>query len=454
MLNFWLLRRRTEPRVSYKSICRRPPVKVLALLCLAAATLAAQDSSSDSDNDYGTRRVTAASQFFDHDFVNVFAFANGIWDSRVPVLTNQSGYGSGVGWEAGAGIELSHQFKDGGITLSYQGSYRDYPSSTFHGGTQQSLALAYSKRLNKRWTFGSSVSGGILSYGSSYYGASALGTSISTNPFSSESRFLDAGVSMTYTQSRRLSYVFSASYFLTNYSYAGSFSSYGVSGSGAVYYRLTARTTIGGSYSHTYYVYSQSAGRSNIDTGSLTLSHRFPDHWQLDLSGGVSKVHSQGTISELVSLIFDGQTVTGYLTGPYNRNIYSPSYQGYLTRGYRRSSFALGGGQNVAAGNGTFLASRSQFGTAIYSISGPHRSSLGFGVSYIRLSSLANSVSQSYSTFGASASYGINLIRYLNANARYDFLHYDGLFSYSGLNESRISVGLSLSSKSVPITLF
>jgi len=450
MLNFSVVRWRMEPRNLSKKFLGGAPVKVFVVFCFAAVALVAQDTSSDSSNDYGTRRVTAASEFFDHDFVNIFAFANGIWDSRVPILTtNQSGYGSGFGWEAGAGISLSHQFRDGGVTLSYQGSYRDYPSSTFHGGTQQSLALAYSKRLSKRWTFGASVSGGILSYGSSYYGAS-----ISTNPFSSESRFLSAGVSLTYAQSRRLSYVFSGAYFLSNYSYAGSFSSYGGSGSAAVYYRLTARTTIGGSYTHSYYTYSHGAGTANIDNGSLTLSHRFPDHWQLDLSAGVSRVHSQGVISELVSVIFDGETVTGYEVGAYNRTIYSPSFGAFLTRMYRRSSLAIGGGQSVAAGNGTFLASRSQFGSAIYSISTPHRSSLGFGVSYIRLSSLANSVSQSYTTFGASVSYGINLMRYLSANARYDYLHYGGLFGFGSLNESRISVGLSLSSKSVPLTLF
>jgi hypothetical protein len=430
-------------------------VKVFVLLCFAAAILVAQDSTSDSSNDYGTRRVTAASEFFDHDFVNVFAFADGIWDSRLPILTtNRSGYGSGVGWDAGAGISLSHQFRDGGITLNYQGSYRDYPSSTFHGGTQQSLALAYSKRLSKRWTFGASVSGGILSYGSSYYGASALGEYVSSNPFSTQSRFVNAGGSLTYAQSRRLSYVFSGAYFLSNYSYGDSFSSYGGSGSAAMYYRLTARTSIGGSYTHTYYTYSQDAGSANMDNGSLTLSHRFPDHWQLDLSAGVSRVHSHGIITIPVKLIFDGQIVTGYETGPYNSTVLSPSFQGFLTRSYRRSSFAVGGGQGVGAGNGTFLASRSQFANAIYSISLPHRSSFGLGVSYIRLSSLANSVSSSYSTLGGSASYGINLIRYLNANARYDYLHYDGLFGFGSVDESRISIGLSISSKSIPLTLF
>ncbi len=438
----------------YKDICGSVAVKFLIVFCLAAAALVAQDSSSDTSDDV-TRRITAASEFFDHDFVNVFAFANALWDSRVPELTNnRSAYGGAIGWQVGAGISASHQFRDGGITLTYSGSYQSYPGGELSGGTSQSLGLAYSKRLSRRWVFGATVSGGILSYGTTYYGANTTGTSISANPFSSSSRFLSAAVNATYNQTRRLSYSFSGVAFLSNYNYGHAFNSYGGTGSAAVYYRLTARTTIGGSYSHTYYTYSQNAGTSNIDSGLLTLSHRFPDHWQLDLSAGINRVHSQGDITIPVSFILNGQTVAGYLTGPYSRSVYSPAFQGVLSRVYRHSSLSISGGQTIGPGNGTYLGSRSQFANALYSVSTVHRSSIGFGGTYIRLSSVSNTVSQAYSTYDLSANYGINLIRYLNANFRYDFVHYDGFFGYGSLNESRATFGLSLSSKSIPLTLF
>jgi len=414
----------------------------------------AQDSSADSSGDV-TRRVTAASQFFDHDFVNVFVFANGIWDSRVPELTNnQAAYGSGLGWQAGGGITGSHQFRDGGITLSYTASYQEYPGGVFSGGLTQTLALGYSKRLTRRWVLGATVSGGELSYGTTYYGATSAGTSVSANPFSSSSRFLSAAVSATYNQTRRLSYAFSGSGFLNNYNFGHAFNSYGATGSASVYYRLTARTTIGGTYMHTYYTYSQGAGTSNMDSGLLTLSHRFPNHWQLDLSAGINRIHSKGDITIPVSFIFNGATVMGYETGVYNRSIYSPAFQGVLSRAFRHSSFSVSGGQSIGAGNGTYLTSRSQFANALFSVATFHRSTFGIGGTYIRLSSVANAVAQTYSTYDISANYGINLVRYLSANFRYDFLHYDGLFGYASLNESRATFGLSLSSKSVPLTLF
>ena len=75
-------------------------MRVFLVLCLTVASVSAQSPASDSSSsDTGTRRITAVSQFFDHDFLNVYAFGNGIWDSRQPILTTSSTFASGFGWE-------------------------------------------------------------------------------------------------------------------------------------------------------------------------------------------------------------------------------------------------------------------------------------------------------------------------------------------------------------------
>ena len=426
------------------------------LFCIAAATLAAQAQDADSVNN--TRNITAASEFFDHDFVNVFAFANGVWDSRVPIFnpnSNVEGFNSGLGWEAGGGLIMTHTFKDGGITINYRGSYRDYQSAGSNGGQQQTLTLAYDKRLNRHWSFGTNISGAILTYGTSYYSASSIASFTAGNPNATESRFVNAGVSLTYEQTRRLSYVFTGSFLLNSYnSKTGTaVDARGGSGGASALYRLTARTTIGATYSRTYFAYSQNAGTSNIDMAALTLSHRFPDHWQIDLSAGVNHVKSSGTITIPITLLFGTTVLTGYETGPYNRTIYTPVFQGVLTHTFRRSSASVSGGQSVMSGNGLFLTSRDQFVNGAFSFS-TRRTNVSFGGNWARLDSLANSISQAYTYYGASGSVGVNLVRYVSANLRYDFLHYDGLFNTSSLSEQRVSFGLSLSSKSVPLTLF
>ncbi len=428
-------------------------MKSFLLLCLAAASLAAQDADSDSGS--VTRRITAASQFFDHDFVNVYVYGNGVFDSRVPVYNsaNQQTFGSGLGWEAGGGVTLSHTFHDGGITLNYRGAYRDYQSAGFSGGQQQSLSLGYNKRLNRHWTFGIDVSGAILSYGSTFYSASSVASSTVGNGLSTQTRFVDGSLNLTYAQTRRLSYVFTGNYFFSDYNYKNAIGTRGVGGAASVLYRLTARTTVGASYSRTYFSYSQHAGTSTIDGESLTLSHQFPQHWQIDLSGGVNRSHSAGTISIPVLLNLNGQPVVGYYTGPYSRTVYSPAFQGVLTHSFRHSSLSAAGGQSILAGNGLYLTSRNQFGNVSFSYSTRH-TNLSFGGNYTRLQSVSNTVSQAYSYSGASAAYGVNLVRYISANFRYDLIHYDGLFAYSSITEHRVSFGLSLSSKSVPLTLF
>jgi hypothetical protein len=428
-------------------------VRSIFLLCLAAATLVAQ--SSDSSSGATTKDITAASQFFDHDFVNLYAFGNGVWDSGLPTYKANNQYTSNgsLGWEAGGGITLTHTFKDGGITLNYRGSYRQYESASLSSGQQQSLTLAYNKRLNRHWTFGLDVSGAILGFGSSYYSASSLGSATAGSSFGTQSRLVNSGVSLTYAQTRRLSYIFSGTFLFNSYNFVGSYSSRGVNGGASVLYRLTARTTVGGNYSRTYFRYSQGAGTSNLDSGSLTLSHLFPQHWQLDLSGGVNRSHSKGIITIPVTVVIGGFSFSGYQTGPYDRTVYSPVFQAVITHAFRRSSASLAGGQSIMGGNGVYLTSRSQFANGTFSFSSRH-TNLSFGGNFARLSSVASTVGVTYSYYSFSAGYGANLVRFVSANFRYDLIHYDGLFAYGSVTESRLSFGLSLSTKSVPLTLF
>ena len=441
-------------------------MRSILVFCMAAATLAAQDSSSTGSGDSGnvTERITAASQFFDHDFVNIYAYGNGVYDSRVPQGVNSNGqeiYGGGLGWEAGGGITASHTFHDGSFTINYRGSYRDYQSVSSGAGDQQTLSLGYNKVLNRHWTFGASLLGGILTSGESFYSASSISSVTPGNPYSLESRFAQGGLSLTYAQTRRLSYVFQGSFLYSGYHnpttavsspLSSPVSTRGVTGSAAVQYRLTPRTTLGGTYARSYYAYSGKSGTADIDSFSLQLNHQFSGHWQIDLSGGVNRSHSQGLA--LTPFQFGNAIYLFYL--PYNRTIYSPSYQATLTRSFRHSSFSLAGGQSLLPGNGLYLTSRDQFVNGAFSYS-TRRSNFGLGGNYARLSSVSTAaLSQTYSYYGASASYGVTLVRYLSGNLRWDLLHYDNPFASSALNatEQRVSFGLSISSKSVPLTLF
>jgi hypothetical protein len=422
-----------------------------ALLLLFASFASAQQADSDAVRP----SATLTSQLLDHDFVNYFVFGNGTYDSHLPIFRNgESSYGGTFGYDVGGGITADHAFKDGDFSLSYRGDYRRYEHSSYGSGDTQNLSVLYNKRLSRKWAINLNASGGILTYGGSFYSSAGSGASTDiTNPLSSQSRFANTGINLTYQQTRRLSYIFSGSFFYSNYNYSAAASSLGGTGSATVQYRTTARTTFGGTYSHSYYTYGSNFGNSTIDSGYLTLSHMFTSRWTATASAGLSHSNTHGTITLPVTLLLDQQLVTGYVTGPYKRSYNTPSFQLGISHYLKRSSITLSAGQGVNGGNGTYLTSKDQFATLTFSASS-RRSNFSLGGSYFRLTSIANTVSQTYSTANFSASYGYTLHKYLAINFRYDFLHYDNLYAFGGLNESRVSLGFSFSSKSVPLTLF
>jgi hypothetical protein len=429
-----------------------------AVFAVAAASVVAQNASTpepEADNGVRGIPVTLAGQFFDHDFVNYTLFGNVVFDTNLATLQgSQVVNGSGFGWSAGGGVAASHHTRNGALSLNYRGDYRHYGTAGYGSGTNQNLALDYSLRLNQRWSVSMDAMGGILLYGGGFYSIAPTGASgVSTNPLSTETRVLSSGVNFTYQQTRRLSYVFGGQFFLTNYNYVGGFDSLGGSGTFSVVYRLTAKTSLAGTYSHSYYTYSHDVGTTVLDGGSMTLSHTFSDHWQASATLGLNRTHARGTITLPVSIILGQQTVNGYVTGPYDTISLTPAFQGSLTRYLRHSALSLSGGQNIVPGNGLYLTSRSQFINGTYSYS-TRRSNISFGGAYNRLASLANTVSQSYSGANFSASYSYVVRRHLSADFRYDLNTYGGLFSYNGVTEHRLTAGLSLSSKSIPLTLF
>ena len=226
-------------------------IKPLALVLLAAAIGNAQQAAQESP----APSTSLASQFFEHDYFNFFAFGNGIYDTALPKLTaDSSGYGGAFGYDVGGGVTAGHNFKKGVFSLSYKADYRHYSGTTYASGTNQSFSALYSTRLNRQWSLALEGSGGVISYGGQFYGAdTGLGSSVLTNPLSSQSRFASASLSLTYQQTRRLSYTLGGQFFLNNYNYAGAVNSIGGSGTASINYRTTARTTIGGTYSRSYF---------------------------------------------------------------------------------------------------------------------------------------------------------------------------------------------------------
>ena len=436
-------------------------VVALVLFSFFAAAAGAQEAGqvpATGSQDQGPSNnpiVTLASQFLEHDFFNFFLFANGVYDSEPLTINGRSVNEGGLGFDGGGGAEAVKHFRNGFVSLSYRGDYRDYESSFYPSGTSQTLTLSVEKALTRRWTFSYFADGGIFLFGGTYFGAAPSEiNNVQTNPFSTESKFLATGIAMTYRQTRRLSYVVNGTFYLNRYNIAGAIGSTGVTGSGSVLYRTTARTTVGGTYSHTYFTYQGGSGQANADTFVGTISHSFLGHWYASASAGVTRTDSSGIVRSPVLFLIGNNLVPGFVLGRYNTVRTFPSFQGTLSRPLRRSALTISGGQGIASGNGAFLASRNDFLNGYYSWRQSLRANLSFGGGYTHLTSVANNVAFSYSSGSFTAQYAYNVMRHLGANARYDYIRYGNFGTVGSREDNRLTFGIYFTSQSVPLTLF
>ena len=403
--------------------------------------------------------VTLASEFFEHDYVNVYAFGNGVLDSNNPIVTSTGQVRNtlGTGFAVGGGVSLSHGFSDAQLNLSYQGSYQDYQSGYFTSGSTQYLALNYAKRLSRHLSMNVSVGAGNFLYGGTFYSSEPAGavSPVITNPLSPQTRYLNAGVSLTYRQTRRLSYSVFGNFFLDRYNYAGAIGTTGASGGGSVNYQWDPRTSFSLSYIHSYFDYQRGAGNGFTDQIGLGGTHVFRNHWSASGYIGGARTDASGVIAVPVTLLVGNEAVGGYVLGAYKQVAFVPSFSGSVSHSLRRRSvFSVGAGEGIAgSGNGYFLASRNIYVNGVFSYSWQGQNiSLGGGA--YKLSSIANSVSSSYSSASFSASYGRGLIRHVGMFLRYDYIFYGSLAPYNGNSDNRLSFGFNFSSRSVPMTLF
>jgi hypothetical protein len=431
-------------------------IKTLLLVSLTATALFGQ-TVEQSDSTHWSP-VTLAGEFFEHDYVNYYLFGSGLYDtygSRV----NSSGQAvsSGVfGWNVGGGASAFHAFHGGSVSVAYRGDYNAFSHSNFDNGTDQYLSIGIFKAFNRHWSMSLSAGGGLLLYGSTntFLSPGTGTTTVQTDPFSLETKFMSTGFSLNYQQTRRLGYSVSGSYFLQRYNFPGAIGVTGGSGSASVGYRLTARTSLGANYSRSYFVYQRGAGTANADSVAATISHTFLTHWSASFSGGFTRTNVTGVVALPVTFIVgNNEAVGGYILGRYDTTSSFPSFNVNVSRSFRHMQASVNAGEGLAPGNGFYLTSRAYYLNGVVSRS-YKRQNFSAGGSYYRIASVANSVSTNFTSAGFSASYGYMLVKHVGTYLRYDYYHYGNLPPSPGVNDNRFSFGFNFSSRSIPITLY
>jgi hypothetical protein len=388
---------------------------------------------------------------------------SGIYDTGlVPVsVTSTGGIPSSdlYGVELNLGAYTYHVWKHTTLGLDYRGDFRHY-STTYWDGTDQFLSLILTHRPTKRVTFTLRNQAGIYSL-SSYSLSSPLGAvdpnylQLPQNDIY-DSRVIFAAVSgdLTYRLTHRLSFNIGGDGTLVRRQSTALYGMTGAVARGDLEYRLSRHSTLGADYRFTYFDYTRGFGNTDIQSVGLNYSTQFSPHVQLSARIGGARVESTSltevTLDPAIAALL-GESVA--IQAAYRLN-YVPDMQVRLMDTFRRSQFTLEYLNQVVPGNGVYLTSRNNSGSASYSYSGVRHWNFSVGGSYGRMSTLVQTIG-GYTAYGAGVGITRDLGKGLHTVLRLDTRHYDiastAAFTHT---DYRASVGLNFSPGDVPLVLW
>ncbi len=432
--------------------------------------LMAQSDSSPASSDEGysgpailSRGETPGAQTAAPIAFRPYIGLSGIYDTGlVPVsVTSTGGIPSSdlYGVELNLGAYTYHVWKHTTLGLDYRGDFRHY-STTYWDGTDQFLSLILTHRPTKRVTFTLRNQAGIYSL-SSYSLSSPLGAvdpnylQLPQNDIY-DSRVIFAAVSgdLTYRLTHRLSLNIGGEGTLVRRQSTALYGMTGAVARGDLEYRLSRHSTLGADYRFTYFDYTRGFGNTDIQSVGLNYSTQFSPHVQLSARIGGARVESTSltevTLDPAIAALL-GESVA--IQAAYRLN-YVPDMQVRLMDTFRRSQFTLEYLNQVVPGNGVYLTSRNNSGSASYSYSGVRHWNFSVGGSYGRMSTLVQTIG-GYTAYGAGVGITRDLGKGLHTVLRLDTRHYDiastAAFTHT---DYRASVGLNFSPGDVPLVLW
>ena len=432
--------------------------------------LMAQSDSSPASSDEGysgpailSRGETPGAQTATPIAFRPYIGLSGIYDTGlVPVsVTSTGGIPSSdlYGVELNLGAYTYHVWKHTTLGLDYRGDFRHY-STTYWDGTDQFLSLILTHRPTKRVTFTLRNQAGIYSL-SSYSLSSPLGAvdpnylQLPQNDIY-DSRVIFAAVSgdLTYRLTHRLSFNIGGDGTLVRRQSTALYGMTGAVARGDLEYRLSRHSTLGADYRFTYFDYTRGFGNTDIQSVGFNYSTQFSPHVQLSARIGGARVESTSltevTLDPAIAALL-GESVA--IQAAYRLN-YVPDMQVRLMDTFRRSQFTLEYLNQVVPGNGVYLTSRNNSGSASYSYSGVRHWNFSVGGSYGRMSTLVQTI-DGYTAYGAGVGITRDLGKGLHTVLRLDTRHYDiastAAFTHT---DYRASVGLNFSPGDVPLVLW
>jgi len=361
------------------------------------------------------------------------------------------------GGEAGFGLVGYRRFQRIVLGIDYRGSIRKYSRLSGYDGSDHAMSVGLTYRLSPRTSFTLRQAAGTYSrnfgFTSGYeFFDPSFGGVPANELFNSRIYYLSPMGDLTFSPSPRLSFNIGASGSYVRRQ-AGLGSSRGWSARGDVSYRVGRRVAIGFDYNFRHYEFSNSLGASDLHSAAFDVSFLMGRHWELSVRAGAARAETSGFrrigLDPILAAIF-GQD---FVFLPFYAKQYVPSAEARLSRVFRRSVLSFSYSTGADPGNGVYLMSRSQHGSAGYSYTARRNLNLGISADYTAYSSFSTDLGK-YASYSSGGGVTYRLVKWLHWTADYRVRRYDigsGLFRRL---DQRVSAGLALSPGELPLPLW
>jgi hypothetical protein len=434
--------------------------RMIAMVLVCCSTMTAQVGNylgpgvlSRGAGDIGTRAGQDVS-------LRLFVSAQGIYDNGLqPYAVDNTGQLATVNGLWGTEISLGaygvHNFRHARLGLDYTGSYRHYTEKSFYDGTDHSLALGYTYQKSRRLVFDLRQMAGMVSQNTSFGATFALVPDSVLTPssllFDNRVHYLQSTMDVNYIHSLRTIFTFGGNGFGVWRKAKGLVGVQGYELHGSVQRRLSQRSTVGVNYSHSHFDYPKAFGEADINSVTGFFSRQLGPSWTLSVQGGAYQAEVEGlqrvavdpTIAALLG-------VTSTVETFYRKSTFA-QWGASLRRRFQRANLSFGYQNGPTAGNGVYLTSRQETGSANFSYIATRKWSLSVNGAYGRTDGIGQNL-KPFAQFsgGAGMTYALTSAIHLVAhyNARQQEIT-DGAFRGTSY---RASVGISFSPADIPLS--
>ncbi len=392
-------------------------------------------------------------------FANVAAvYDNGIQPLGLSSTGNLAQINGLYGVEASIGAYGVHQWRQAQLGLDYRGSFRDYVNGGYYDGSDHQLVLGYTYQKSRRLYFDLQEVAGTLSQSIGGIPGVALPIPSTVDQptsllFDNREYFSESSLGVTYLLSARTSVSAGGSGFVVRQQNAGLVGVNGYSFRGAIRHRMSRVTSIGMEYTHSHYAFPGVYGASDINSYTGLYATQIGRRWKFSVQGGAYQAEVAGVQQVALSPTIAALLGINNIAQSFYQEYWFPTGSATLTRRFKTSSLSFDYGRSIAPGNGVYLTSRTDSGTATYSYTGVRKTSLSVAGGEYTLASLGQGI-QPYRQFTGGAGMTYAIYRSLHLTARYDARHQEIDLAGYRRTSYRATIGIAFSPGSVPLALW